>query len=173
MFSQFSIKVYIYFIHEKLHLANFISSAASHPSLHSRSAKTLCQQKFPSGMWMRARLAFGWHWNITQRGLSLTWQFAAVLTWLPWLPGDWQTLVCPQLFSVLSKESTLGPSCCARMPAGALMSQLWHGKSQDLWPHLDQEASVVFKPAKNIRTFKTSINYQCKRNLYLSLRQKW
>lgn len=46
------------------------------------------------------------------RGLSLTWQFAVVFTRLPWMQRDWQTLVCPQLLSVVSKESTLRPSCC-------------------------------------------------------------
>lgn len=46
------------------------------------------------------------------QGLSLTWQFAAVFTRLPWMQRDQQTLVCPQLLSVVSKESTLRPSCC-------------------------------------------------------------
>lgn len=51
-------------------------------------------------------------------GLSLTWQFATVFTWLLWKQRDWQTLVCPQLLSVVSKESTLRPSCCVWVPAG-------------------------------------------------------
>lgn len=78
-------------------------------------------------------------------GLSLTWQFAVVFTRLPWMQQNWQTLVCPQLLSVVSKESTLRPSCCVWMPVGALMSQLWHKKSQDLLPHLDQQVCIAFR----------------------------
>lgn len=46
------------------------------------------------------------------RGLSLTWQFAAVFTRLPWMQWDWQTLVFPPAALVVSGESTLRPSCC-------------------------------------------------------------
>lgn len=113
-----------------------------------------CQQKHPFGMWLRARLVFWWHWN-APRGLSLTRQFAAVFTRLPWTQRGCQTLADPQLLSVLSKESTWGPSCCFGMPAGALMSQLWHGTGRDLLPYLEQRASVEFKPGKNILSLWT------------------
>lgn len=83
-------------------------------------------------------------------GLSLTWQFAAVFTWLPWMQQDWQTLVCPQLLSVVPKESTLRPSCCVWMPIRALMSQLWHKKSRDLLPHLDQQVHFEFRTLQYI-----------------------
>lgn len=44
------------------------------------------------------------------RGLSLTWQFAALFTWLLWMQRDWQTPLCPQLLSVVAEESPLRPS---------------------------------------------------------------
>lgn len=47
----------------------------------------------------------------------------------------------PPAALVVSKESTLRPSCCVWMPAGALMSRLRLKKRPDLLPHLDQHVS--------------------------------
>lgn len=93
------------------------------------------------------------------RGLSLTWQFAAVFTWLPWMQWDWQTLVCPQLLSVGSEESTLRTSCCVWLPTRGLMSQLRHKKSRDLLPHLNQRVCVAFT-AEVLKTLTINKNYK-------------